>query len=223
MLYTQISSQPSTFLQGFSDLDEAVWEGDGPNNPGYQWLEGGIRHHRLEAPFLGGDFATAAESELGYCETYRNPYGSVQVNQSENLQLISQSPPPDRHSTTITGHVSSMSLGLICTQDFMTTLTRRVPSLLPRNVAKDPRNLCSRTSISGTALSDRKPISGRFPMRSDSFHRQNVQRSAGVSCKRKLHACFFPPAYRSSTVHSNIQDYLPCIHPLSLGLVAKNA
>jgi hypothetical protein len=40
------------------------------------------------------------------------------------------------------------------------------------------------TSISGTALSGRKPISGETPVRSDSFHRQNVQRLAGISCER---------------------------------------
>jgi hypothetical protein len=47
----------------------------------------------------------------------------------------------------------------------------------------------SRTLISGTASSGRKLISGRF---SDSFHRQNVQRLAGLSCKRELYACFLP-------------------------------
>jgi hypothetical protein len=50
----------------------------------------------------------------------------------------------------------------------------------------------SGTSISGTALSGRKPISGGFSVRSDSFHRQFVQRSAELSCKRELHACVFP-------------------------------
>jgi hypothetical protein len=29
-------------------------------------------------------------------------------------------------------------------------------------------------------------------VRSDSFHRQNVQRLAGLSCKRELYAGFFP-------------------------------
>jgi hypothetical protein len=37
-------------------------------------------------------------------------------------------------------------------------------------------------------------------MRSDSFHRQTVQRSAVLSCKRDLKASFFPPGDRKSTV-----------------------
>jgi hypothetical protein len=37
----------------------------------------------------------------------------------------------------------------------------------------------SRTLISGTALEGRKPISGRFPVRSDSFHGQNVTTFGG--------------------------------------------
>jgi hypothetical protein len=40
----------------------------------------------------------------------------------------------------------------------------------------------SRTLMSGTALSGRCPISGRFSVRSDSFHRQNVQRLVGLAC-----------------------------------------
>jgi hypothetical protein len=59
---------------------------------------------------------------------------------------------------------------------------------------------CSRTLISGKALSGREPVNGKFPALSDSFHRQNVQRSAGLSCKRELYALFSPPAYRSSAV-----------------------
>jgi hypothetical protein len=50
-------------------------------------------------------------------------------------------------------------------------------------------------SISGTDLSGRKPISGRTSVRSDSFHRQKVQRSAALSCKREL---LFSPAYRNT-------------------------
>jgi hypothetical protein len=42
----------------------------------------------------------------------------------------------------------------------------------------------SRASISGTALSGRKPMSGKFSVRSDSDRRQNVQRVARLSCKR---------------------------------------
>jgi hypothetical protein len=37
-------------------------------------------------------------------------------------------------------------------------------------------------------------------VRSDSFHRQNVQRLGVLSCKRELYAVNFPPAHRSSTV-----------------------
>jgi hypothetical protein len=58
----------------------------------------------------------------------------------------------------------------------------------------------SRTSISGTASSGRKPVSGRISVRSDSFHRQNEQRFAVSSRKRELYACIFSPAHRSSTV-----------------------
>jgi hypothetical protein len=37
-------------------------------------------------------------------------------------------------------------------------------------------------------------------LRSDSFHRQHVQRLAGLSCKRELTRVSFPLAYRTSTV-----------------------
>jgi hypothetical protein len=58
-----------------------------------------------------------------------------------------------------------------------------------------------RTSIGWTASSGRTPISGRFSVHSDSFQRQDVQRSAGLSCKRDFYAyCFSPFAYRSLTV-----------------------
>jgi hypothetical protein len=42
-----------------------------------------------------------------------------------------------------------------------------------------------------------------LPVCSDSFHRQNVQLSAGSSCKRELYAYFFPSRLQSinSTVH----------------------
>jgi hypothetical protein len=36
-------------------------------------------------------------------------------------------------------------------------------------------------------------------VRPDSFHRQNVQRVAGLPCKRELTRVSFPPAHRSST------------------------
>jgi hypothetical protein len=48
------------------------------------------------------------------------------------------------------------------------------------------KNSISRMPISGTALSGRKRIGGRLPVRSDFFHRKNVQRSAVLSCKREL-------------------------------------
>jgi hypothetical protein len=35
-------------------------------------------------------------------------------------------------------------------------------------------------------------MSGRFSVRSDYFHRQNVQRLAGLSCKRELYARLLP-------------------------------
>jgi hypothetical protein len=50
----------------------------------------------------------------------------------------------------------------------------------------------SRTSISGTALSGSKPSSGRFYLRSDSFHRQKVQRLAEIFRKLDLYAVPFP-------------------------------
>jgi hypothetical protein len=42
----------------------------------------------------------------------------------------------------------------------------------------------SRTSISGTVSSGRMLTSGRLSVLSDSFHRQNVHRLEGFSCKR---------------------------------------
>jgi hypothetical protein len=48
------------------------------------------------------------------------------------------------------------------------------------------------------SLKRERPMSGKSPVRSGSFHRQNVQRSAGSYSKRELQACFFPPAHRSS-------------------------
>jgi hypothetical protein len=42
-------------------------------------------------------------------------------------------------------------------------------------------------SISGISLSRRKPKSG-FSVRSESLHRQNVHRLAGIPCKRELYA-----------------------------------
>jgi hypothetical protein len=42
------------------------------------------------------------------------------------------------------------------------------------------------------SLKREEPISGRVYVCSDSFHRQNVQRLAGFSCKRELHTCFSP-------------------------------
>jgi hypothetical protein len=42
-------------------------------------------------------------------------------------------------------------------------------------------------------------------MLSDTFHRQNVQRLSGLSCKRELHPCFFfLPLFEVSTVQSNL-------------------
>jgi hypothetical protein len=49
----------------------------------------------------------------------------------------------------------------------------------------------SRTSISGTALSGGRPLSGRFSARSDSIHRHYVQGFAGLSCERELYALVF--------------------------------
>jgi hypothetical protein len=46
-------------------------------------------------------------------------------------------------------------------------------------------------------------MSGRIYVRSDSFHQQNVQHLAGLSCKGELHAFSSPPAYSTSTVAYN--------------------
>jgi hypothetical protein len=46
----------------------------------------------------------------------------------------------------------------------------------------------SRIPISGTILSGRRLMREMFSVRSGLIHRQNVQRSAGLSCKRD----FFP-------------------------------
>jgi hypothetical protein len=51
---------------------------------------------------------------------------------------------------------------------------------------------CTVILISGTALSWRKRISGRFSVRSDSFCRQNVQRLTGSSCNRGSFKRGFP-------------------------------
>jgi hypothetical protein len=60
-----------------------------------------------------------------------------------------------------------------------------------------------RTSMNESALSGREPVSGRFSVRPDSFHRQNGQPIAGLSCKLELYARSCAPACRSSTVHSS--------------------
>jgi hypothetical protein len=41
-------------------------------------------------------------------------------------------------------------------------------------------------------LEREKKVHKRFPVRSDSFHRHNVQRFAGLYIKRELYACFCP-------------------------------
>jgi hypothetical protein len=48
----------------------------------------------------------------------------------------------------------------------------------------------SRIPLSGTAVSGRTPMSGGFPVRSDSFYRQDVQLLAGLSCKREIYALY---------------------------------
>jgi hypothetical protein len=48
-------------------------------------------------------------------------------------------------------------------------------------------------------LKREKAYQREVPMRSDSFHRQNVQYSAGIPCKRSF-ARVFTPADQSSTV-----------------------
>jgi hypothetical protein len=55
----------------------------------------------------------------------------------------------------------------------------------------DSRYQNSLISISGTALSARKPISGTVSVQSNSFHIQNLQRLAGFSCKRELYAWYY--------------------------------
>jgi hypothetical protein len=61
-----------------------------------------------------------------------------------------------------------------------------------------------------TAFSGRKPIGGRFSVRSDSLHRQNMQRSAGFSCQRELYVCFFS--------RSSMFDYIEIVKLEGLGL-----
>jgi hypothetical protein len=58
----------------------------------------------------------------------------------------------------------------------------------------------SRTPISGTAFSGRKPKSRRFSVPSDSFYRQYLRLLAGLSSRFARLLC--PPAYRSSAVHA---------------------
>jgi hypothetical protein len=75
----------------------------------------------------------------------------------------------------------------------------------PRSFTRPLFFLYSRKSISGTALSGRKPISGRQPISGGSrtfwlVERQNVQRLAGVSWKWELNKKFFSSPYRISTV-----------------------
>jgi hypothetical protein len=45
-----------------------------------------------------------------------------------------------------------------------------------------------------------KPMSGRHSVRSESFHRQNVQLLAGLFCKREHNACFFLPLIEVPTI-----------------------
>jgi hypothetical protein len=70
----------------------------------------------------------------------------------------------------------------------------------------------SRTPISGTALSGRKAVSGRFYVPSDSFHRQMAQHLAGLSCKRKREFTRVSPAYRSSTALQIVSNRSSCSH-----------
>jgi hypothetical protein len=53
-----------------------------------------------------------------------------------------------------------------------------------------------------------KFISASFFVRSDSSHRQNVQRLAELSCGR-LTRVYFPPAYRISTVQRYLDKRTP--------------
>jgi hypothetical protein len=67
--------------------------------------------------------------------------------------------------------------------------TRRL-SIVSAYETQNP--LYIRISFSKTTYSGRKPISGRFPVRFDSFHRQNVQNLARLPCRRELYTCLFP-------------------------------
>jgi hypothetical protein len=53
---------------------------------------------------------------------------------------------------------------------------------------------------------------GRISVRSASFYRQIVQRSANLSCKRECHASYSPPVYRNSTLSSlSSSIYFRCL------------
>jgi hypothetical protein len=94
----------------------------------------------------------------------------------------------------------------LCKLSTVAVLSRegRGGSLLPYSWKSTLQNEYNRTPISWTAFRGRMLISGRFSVRSDLFHRQNVQPLAKLSCKRGLYACLSTPAYRSSTVPSNV-------------------
>jgi hypothetical protein len=67
----------------------------------------------------------------------------------------------------------------------------------------------SRILMSGTACSGRKPVSGKFYVRSYSFYMQNLQLSAANTCKWQLYVRSFPPAYRISPVLLIIPGIIP--------------
>jgi hypothetical protein len=126
-----------------------------------------------------------------------------------DLLPLSSSPPPlpivgsgSAPKVTTLGYERSVSMRLIHLLSVVWIFGFRI---LPRHpipsrimlrqssrAVKGLETTHSRTSISGTALSWRKPISGRYPVPSDSFHRQNVLRLAGLSCMREGFAYFFP-------------------------------
>jgi hypothetical protein len=60
-------------------------------------------------------------------------------------------------------------------------------------------------SMSGISWSGRNPISGKFPVRSDLFHRQHVQRLVESFCKRELCTCII------SSPLIKIRLYAPCL------------
>jgi hypothetical protein len=83
-------------------------------------------------------------------------------------------------------------------------ITKAYPCICP---APNPYSVFS---ISGAALSGRKLISGRFSVRSDSSHRQNVKRLAGYPVAGALHVFHSLPLIENTVV---LQNTVPISNP----------